>query len=391
MSRSTAIAYRPPVGVLRGYAATKSAATTALGALLLPSGKPLTIADFGRTQFAAVLAATATFAAATTRMPPKPRYNFQFLLNDLTSSLEVKDEDVPTFRLSPAYAASAVANRALYFAATLRDLPDVYFDNLAIFANDHDKITARGALEVFQRSAGIASRGGKSALATAHAEAFRCTSTNAAGHITERLHARWLQAPNALRETSDTSLAPSTAPPALASAEDDDDEADLKAGACVVETQFAPRAWAGTAATPWDPSPQGTFDNLLVALAVTGLPSAVLWIAPTSDHPIERVVEYRDAVYPWPSPSEGNPTVPAQTTKPPTRDFAPSLFDDAGAAITDATWLTSYAESHSEWNIIMVRKGSDDGLLSFAALVNSEMGTPPTSLADETAAATAFP
>ena len=35
----------------------------------------------------------------------------------------------------------------------------------------------------------------------------------------------------------------------------------------------------------------------------------------------------------------------------------------------------------------MVRKGLDDGLLSFAALVKSEMGTPPTSLAEEAAAA----
>jgi hypothetical protein len=95
---TTAIAHRSPVGVLRGNAATKPGATTALGALLLPPDKPLTVADFGRTQFAAVLAATTAFAATATRMAPKPRYNFQFLLNDLTSSLEIKDDDVPTFR-----------------------------------------------------------------------------------------------------------------------------------------------------------------------------------------------------------------------------------------------------------------------------------------------------
>ena len=59
-----------------------------------------------------------------------------------------------------------------------------------MFANDHEKITARGALEVFQRSAGIASRGGESALAKAHAKALQNTSINAAGHIAERLHAR---------------------------------------------------------------------------------------------------------------------------------------------------------------------------------------------------------
>ena len=114
-----------------------------------------------------------------------------------------------------------------------------------------------------------------------------------------------------------------------------------------METQFAPRAWAGTAATPWDPSPQGTLDDLLVALSVTGLPSSVLWVAPSSDLPIERVVEWSGAVYPRPTSNEGNASVPAQVTKSLTRDYKPSLFDHAGAATTIATWLANYAESHS--------------------------------------------
>ena len=46
--------------------------------------------------------------------------------------------------------------------------------------------------------------------------------------------------------------------------------------------------------------------------------------------------------------------------------------------------------SHPGWNIIMVRKGTNDGLLSFAALVKARMGTPPSSLADEVATATAL-
>ena len=53
-----------------------------------------------------------------------------------------------------------MANRAFYFATTLRDRPDVYYDHLALCANDQGKITARGALEVFQRASGIASKGG---------------------------------------------------------------------------------------------------------------------------------------------------------------------------------------------------------------------------------------
>ena len=103
---------RPLVPVLRGYAATKPGATTALDALLLPPDQPLAIADFGRTQFAAVLAATTAFAASATGMASQPRCNFQFILNDACSSFEVKDGDVPTFRLGLAHAAFAVANRS---------------------------------------------------------------------------------------------------------------------------------------------------------------------------------------------------------------------------------------------------------------------------------------
>ena len=163
---------------------------------------------------------------------------------------------------------------------------------------------------------------------------------------------------------------------------DDDNDNDLKAGAYVMETHFTPRAWAGTTAAPWDQSPQGNFDDLLVALAVTGVPSAVLWFCPSSKNPIERVMEWANAVYPWPTSSDGDPSVPAQTTRSLTSDFTPSLLDDTGAAITDVEFLTSYAESHPGWNIIMVRKGTGDGLLSFAALVEPRMGKPPSSLSD---------
>ena len=71
------------------------------------------------------------------------------------------------------------------------------FGNLPMYANDREKITARGAMEVFQRSAGIAARDGKSALAAAHGTALRNTTINAAGRIGERLHdVRWLEVPN---------------------------------------------------------------------------------------------------------------------------------------------------------------------------------------------------
>ena len=205
-----------------------------------------------------------------------PRYNFQFILNDVCSSYEVKDGDIPAFRLGLAHTAFSVANRALYFSASLRERPDVYFGNLAMFANDDDKIAPRGAVEVYQRSAGIAAKSGKAVLAAAHIEALRNTRINAGGLTAERLYARWTSASCALRETSDTAYAPPIAPPALAPTVDDDNDDDLKAGAYVMETHFTPRAWAGTTAAPWDQSPQGNFDDLLVALAVTGVPSAVL-------------------------------------------------------------------------------------------------------------------
>ena len=56
-----------------------------------------------------------------------------------------------------------------------------------------------------------------------------------------------------------------------------EDDPDLVAGASVVATQLAPHAGAETANTPWGQSPQGTLDDMLVTLAVTGLPAALIW------------------------------------------------------------------------------------------------------------------
>ena len=146
---ATAIAYQPPVGVLRGYAAATSSASDDPGKILLPSDGPIAIADFGRTRYVAVLAATAAFASAATGMASKPRFNLQFVLNDVASVLQISKDDVLAFRLSLAHAAASVANRAFYFVTTLRERPDVYYDHLALFASDQEKIVARGALEVF--------------------------------------------------------------------------------------------------------------------------------------------------------------------------------------------------------------------------------------------------
>ena len=80
-----------------------------IDAILLPPDQSITVADFGRTQFAAVLAATTALAAAATRKAPKPRFNLQFILNDLASVLEVleiADDDIPTDRLSLPHALS---------------------------------------------------------------------------------------------------------------------------------------------------------------------------------------------------------------------------------------------------------------------------------------------
>ena len=323
-------------------------------------------------------------------MAPTPRFNFQFILNDVCSSFEVKDGDIPAFRLGLAHTAFSIANCALYFTAPLRERPDVYFANLAMFATDDEKIAARGAVEVYQRSAGIAAKAGKPVLAAAHIEALRNTRINVGGVAAARLDTRWTSASCALRETSGAAYAPPEAPPAMAPAMEDDDDDDLKAGACVMESHFTPRAWAGTTATPCDHSPQGTFDDMLVALAVTGAPSAVIWLCPSSAKPIERVMEWSSAVYPWPTSGDSDALIPAQSTRSLTRDYAPSLLDDTGASITDAQFLAAYDASHHGWNIIMVRKGTDDGLLSFAALVKPRMGKSPSSLADETAAATAL-
>ena len=120
---ATAIAYQPPAGVLRGYAATQSPATKDLCAVFLAPNAPIAIADFGRTRYAAVLTATAAFASAATSMAPKPRFNLQYVLNDVTSILQISKDDVPAFRLTLAHAAASVANRAFYFAKTLSDRP----------------------------------------------------------------------------------------------------------------------------------------------------------------------------------------------------------------------------------------------------------------------------
>ena len=372
----TAVTHRPPVPVLRGYAAAKSADTAALEEMIAKNHKTLAIADFGRTQFAAVLAVASAFASSAADMVSKPRYNFGFILNDVCSAFGITGDDTSAFRLGLSHAAFALSNRALYYVTTLRDRPDVYHGSLAMYSNDDENIAARGAIDVIQRAAGKASKDGKAALAAAHGEALRNTRINAGGLIADRLYARWVAASTALRETTDAAYAPSVAPLAPSPYMDDDDDDDLKAGACVMETMFDPRAGTGTLTTPWEQSPQGAFDDLLVALAVTGAPSAVLWFNPEAAKPIVKVMEWAHAVYPFPSSTDGV-TVPVQPTRTITADFTPSLVDDAGVTVTSAQYLTTYAESHLGWNIIMVRKGPDDGLLSFAALVKPRMGSPP--------------
>jgi hypothetical protein len=196
-----------------------------------------------------------------------------------------------------------------------------------MFANDHEKVASRGAQEAFQRSSGQAARAGQAAL--------RNTSINAAGHIGDRLKTRFSKAYTPLRDMSDAPLVPVAAPPALASADDDDEDEDLKAGASVVETQFSQRAWAGTTATPWQPCLEGSWDDLLVLLAVTALPSAVVWITPSARHPLTKVMEWNKGVYPLPSVAPLTP-VPPQVTRSLSADYAPVPINAAGETITDA-------------------------------------------------------
>ena len=145
------IAHRPPVGVLRGYVTTKPETTKELETVLLTKDAPVTLADFGRSPFSIALATTTGLAAAVTRMQEMPRLNFSLLFEEVTSQFQVPPEDRPRFRLGLSQTASAVVNRAYYFAAALADRPDVFFDKLAMFANDHEKIASRGAQETFQR------------------------------------------------------------------------------------------------------------------------------------------------------------------------------------------------------------------------------------------------
>ena len=389
---ATAIAFQPPAGVLRAYAANKSPATDDLVAILTPPDGPIVLADFGRAPYAAVFAATAAFASAANSMAPKPRFNLQFVLNDVTSVLEIAKDDVPAFRLSFAHAAASVANRAYYFVTTLGNRPDIYCDHLALFANDAEKIAARGAIEVIQRSSGIASRSGQAALSLANASAFQNTKINSAGDTAERLMERWIRVPEALRNTPDAFFAPPVAPPAPPGAESDDgadedeEDPDLVAGASVVATQLAPRTGEVMENTPWMQSPQGTLDDLMVALAVTGLPAALIWVTPSSDHPITRVMEWRNSVYPL-DPMDGSSPTPVQTTMSQTKTFVPKRLDAAGVAVDAATWLTEYVVNHVGWSLIVVRSSPDDGLLSFSALVRPSMAKPPSSISDEAAAA----
>ena len=250
-----------------------------------------------------------------------------------------------------------MANRAFYFATTLHERPDIYYDHLALFASDQAKIVARGALEVIQRASGIASRGGQAALSLAHAAAFQNPKINSAGITAERLGEHWLPVPEALRNTPDTFFAPPAAPSASPDAEsgdvvdEEEDDAGLVTGASVVATQLAPRAGADTEDTPLALSPQGTLGDVLVALAVTGLPAALLWIAPSSDHPVTRVMEWRNSVYPLdPMPRDGSSSTPAQTTKSPMRNFVPPRLDAAGVPVRAATWLAEYIVTHSGWS-----------------------------------------
>ena len=129
----------------------------------------------------------------------------------------------------------------------------------------------------------------------------------------------------------------------------------------------------------WDP-PEGTMDDVIAALAVTGVPCAIVSFSPSEEDPLTQVVEWDDGVFPAPMEDNGE-----QLTSTISRTYAPAGPhdpDEGQRGHNPTEWINRYLDTHPKWTVILSRRGLD-GRLSFATFVRRKSAPLPVSVADE--------
>jgi hypothetical protein len=121
-------------------------------------------------------------------------------------------------------------------------------------------------------------------------------------------------------------------------------------------------------------------DDATAALAITGVPCAVVSFSPKEDEPLTQVVEWDDGVFPSPMDHKT-----PQLTTTISRTYVPAGPNDpdAGQRGNDPTeWIERYLDTHPGWTVLLTRRGPD-GRLSFATFVRRGPAPLPKSVAEE--------
>ena len=115
-------------------------------------------------------------------------------------------------------------------------------------------------------------------------------------------------------------------------------------------------------------------DGVITALAVTGVPCAIVSFSPSEEDPLTQVVEWDDGVFTAPMEDNGE-----QLTSTISRTYAPAGPhdpDEGQRGHNPTEWINRYLDTHPRWTVILSRRGLD-GRLAFATFVRRKSAPLP--------------
>ena len=375
---------RPTDPVIVGYAGKMPTAAKAIFESLDPEegSSDHSIADFGRLSLAALNAPAAGLASSAMGMQDYSRFNLSSLTSKITSAAKCRDKQ------SKADMNVTTSDLNLHMAALVHHLfktmsarPDLYQAEIGMFASDNEKASMYSSARFFLAAVGRAEQqatGSAPKLRTA----FENTRTNHTAASGLRLSGRWEWAVDtaAVVETTPSIAQSASTAQSIMGAGSDSDE-DMRVGMKYLQ-QTLPAVTAPTkrpGKDSWDP-PEGTMDDVIAALAVTGVPCAIVSFSPSEEDPLTQVVEWDDGVFPAPMEDNGE-----QLTSTISRTYAPAGPhdpDEGQRGHNPTEWINRYLDTHPRWTVILSRRGLD-GRLSFATFVRRKSAPLPMSVADE--------
>ena len=386
---SNAMANRPMEAVMIGYAGEVSATAKAVHDFLHPtegSCASHSVADFGRFPLAPLHDASAVIASAALSIRNHSRYNFSIPMAKVTRAAKCPDHrakqalNVTTNDLN-----LNVAMMAHKFLQEMSSRPDEYYPELSMFASDKEKASMYSSDNFFLTALGKAEKEESTGSASQLQEAFETTQTNMASAVGQRIKSRREAAVNIAAVVK---TAPPTKQPPPATRQglggDSDSDEEVRAGAQYLRwaRQNATVTAGASSSGSWTPHPEGTMYDAIVALAVTGTPSAIVSFSPGAEQPFTQITEWDDGTFPPPmGDAVERKTSTLSRTYVPAGPGDPDEHQRGNLAV--AWMIGRYPDEHHEgWTVLLSRQGRD-GRFSFATFVHRTMASPPASVEAE--------